>query len=101
MIGHLVNRVAYDTNQAPSDPIPLTEAEEREGVDMLAPTNAQRMKLIREMLRFAVGDEMSGKDVGVCRRWFARLAAGEGGVPERGVPILVRYKEDISDYAAT
>lgn len=54
---------------------PLTEAEIALWVSSLGRTDTQRIHTLNNLLRFAVGDRMSGADRRICRIELERLKA--------------------------
>ena len=51
----------------------MTDREELEWVARLGPTRERQIAVLRDLLRRARNDEMSGTDVAICRRHLMRL----------------------------
>lgn len=55
----------------------MTDGEIRRWLDGLAPTNAQRVKVVRELLWHANSDGMSAEDRTACRRALDLITDGD------------------------
>lgn len=51
----------------------MSDDDQRAWVQMLAPDARRQILIIRDLLRHAIGDDMSDEDRAICRRQLARL----------------------------